>query len=404
MAYLDHAATTPVLPEVVAAVSAAMTVLGNPSSLHAAGRVTRRRVEEAREEVAAAFGAHPSEVIFTASGTESNNLAISGLFNARSAQDLRRRRILVSAVEHHAVLDVVEQLAAVSGAEIDRLPVDAAGRVTARTFAAAIGRSPETVALATVMWGNNEIGALSPVRELGTMADAAGIPLHVDAAQAAPVLEMAFTDSRITAVSIAGHKLGGPGGTGVLLVRRDAVLRPLIHGGGHERGLRSGTLNTAGVVGLAVAAQHAASNRGIRTGLLDRLRDRLRAGVLAAVPDAIVTGGSVLDADAGRLPGLLHLQFPGAEAETLLMVLDEAGIQVSAGAACTAGVTRASHVLLALGLSEQQARTGLRFSLGHTSSEQDVDDLIAVIGPAVARARAAARRGAGSTTTLVATS
>lgn len=404
MAYLDHAATTPVLPEVVAAVCGAMTVLGNPSSLHAAGRVARRRVEEAREDVAAAFGAHPSEVLFTSGGTESNNLAISGLFLARSAHDPRRRRILVSAVEHHAVLDVVEQLAAASGAEIEWLPVDGAGRVTAASFAAAVARAPETIALATAMWANNETGALNPIRELARLAAAAGVPLHVDAAQAAPVLDVDFTRTGATAVSVAGHKLGGPGGTGVVLLRRDAVLQPLTHGGGHERGLRSGTLNTAGVVGLAVAARHAATDRAARVAHLTGLRDRLQTGVFVAVPDAIPTGAADLEKDAGRLPGLAHLRFPGAEAETLLMVLDEAGIQVSAGAACSAGVTRASHVLLALGMDEQQARTGLRFSLGHNSSEQDVDDLIAAIGPAVARARAAARRGAGSTTTLVTTS
>lgn len=392
MAYLDHAATTPVLPEVVLAVSEAMTVIGNPSSLHAAGRVARRRVEEAREDIAAAFGAHPSEVLLTSGGTESNNLAISGLFHARSARDPRRRRILVSAVEHHAVLDVVEQLAAASGAEIEWLPVDTAGRVSAAAFAAAVARSPETVALATVMWANNETGAVSPVRELATLAAAAGIPLHVDAAQAAPVLDVDFARSGATAVSVAGHKIGGPGGTGVLLLRRDAVLQPLTHGGGHERGLRSGTLNTAGVVGLAVAAGLAATDRTARAARLATLRDRLRSGVLVAVPEAIPTGEGDLETDAGRLPGLVHLRFPGAEAETLLMVLDEAGIQVSAGAACSAGVTRASHVLLALGLDEEQARTGLRFSLGHNSSERDVDDVLAVIGPAVDRARAAARR------------
>lgn len=388
MAYLDHAATTPVLPEVVAAVSAALTVLGNPSSLHAAGRVARRRVEEAREDVAAAFGCHPSEVLFTSGGTESNNLAIAGLFHTRAAEDPLRRRILVAEVEHHAVLEVVEHLAATAGAEIDRLPVDAVGRVSAAAFATAVGRAPETIALATVMWANNEIGTVNPIRELAAIAAAAGIPLHVDAAQAAPILPIDFARCGATAVSVAGHKLGGPGGTGVLLLRRDAVLRPLTHGGGHERGLRSGTLNTAGVVGLAAAARHAATGRTARATRIAALRDRLQSGVLAAVPDAVLTGGS----DADRLPGLVHLRFPGAEAETLLMVLDEAGIQVSAGSACSAGVTRASHVLLALGLDEQQARSGIRFSLGHSSSEQDVDAVLAAIGPAVARARAAARR------------
>ncbi|MGI8418193.1 MAG: cysteine desulfurase family protein [Nakamurella sp.] len=403
MAYLAHAATTPVLPVVATAVAEAMTTGGNPSSLHGSGRRARRRVEESREAIAACIGAHPTEVLFTSGGTESDNLAVSGLFRARVAADDRRRRILVSAAEHHAVLDGVEHLAATAGAEIDWLEVDDECRVLPESFAAAVageaGRGPDDIALATVMWANNEVGTVSDIAAIAAIAQDAGIPLHTDAVQAAPILGVDFAGSGAAALSVAGHKLGGPGGTGLLLLRRDAAAVPLVHGGGQERGLRSGTLDVAGIVGLAAAVQAAVTQRATRTAEYSRLRGRLVDGILAAVPDAVLSGDvgdTVIAAGPGRLPGLAHFRFPGCESETLLMLLDAAGVECSAGSACSAGVTRASHVLLAMGFDEPAARSSLRFSLGHTSSDADVDAVLAAIGPAVDRARGAARRSAPS--------
>ncbi|MDQ6657474.1 MAG: cysteine desulfurase [Actinomycetota bacterium] len=407
MAYLDHAATTPVLPVVAAAVAEAMTIGGNPSSLHGSGRRARRRVEESREAIAAALGAHPTEVLFTSGGTESDNLAVSGLFRARATADHRRRRILVPATEHHAVLDAVWHLAATAGAQIDWLAVDSECRVRPETFAAAVAEHPDEIALATVMWANNEVGTVSDIAAIAQIAGEAGIPLHTDAVQAAPILEVDFAGSGVAALSVAGHKLGGPGGTGLLLLRRDAALVPLVHGGGQERGLRSGTLDVAGIVGLAAAVHDVVTHRVPRTAECGRLRGKLVDGIVAAVPDAVLSGavlsGAVLPGDGGdttiaggpgSLPGLAHFRFPGCESETLLMLLDAAGVECSAGSACSAGVTRASHVLLAMGLDEPAARSSLRFSLGHTSSDADVDAVLAAIGPAVDRARGAARRSA----------
>ncbi|MDQ2847156.1 MAG: cysteine desulfurase [Actinomycetota bacterium] len=409
MAYLDHAATTPVLPVVAAAVAAAMTIGGNPSSLHGSGRRARRRVEESRESIAAALGAHPTEVLFTSGGTESDNLAVTGLFRARVAADGHRRRVLVAATEHHAVLDAVEHLAATAGAEIDWLEVDGDCRVLPESFAAALagdtgrasgcgsGCGSADIALATVMWANNEVGTANDIAAIAAIAHDAGIPLHTDAVQAAPILVVDFAASGAAALSVAGHKLGGPGGTGLLLLRRDAAVVPLVHGGGQERGLRSGTLDVAGIVGLAAAVDDAVTHRVPRTAEYGRLRGRLVDGILAAVPDAVLSGDvgdTVIAGGPGRLPGLAHFRFPGCESETLLMLLDSAGVECSAGSACSAGVTRASHVLLAMGLDEPAARSSLRFSLGHTSSDADVDAVLAAIGPAVDRARGAARRSA----------
>lgn len=392
MAYLDHAATTPVLPAVVVAVAEAMNIGGNASSLHASGRRARRRVEEARESIAAALGAHPTEVLFTSGGTESDNLAVIGLFRSRAAADPGRRRILVSAAEHHAVLDSVEHLAATAGAEIQWLPIDNEGRVTAEAFGSALARHPEEIALATVMWANNEVGTVNDVPAIADAARAAGVPLHTDAVQAAPILDIDFRRSSAGALSVAGHKLGGPGGTGVLLLRRDTGVLPLVHGGGQERGLRSGTLDVAGIAGLATAVQDAVTHRGERAVEATRLRDRLINGMATEVPEAVLSGDNGRGSIAGgpsRLPGNAHFRFPGCDAESLLMLLDAAGVECSAGSACSAGVTRASHVLLAMGADEPAARSCLRFSLGHTSSDADIDALLAVIGPAVDRARSA---------------
>ncbi len=397
MTYLDHAATTPVLPAVVSAMAAAMGQCGNASSLHSAGRAARRRVEESRESIAGDLGARPSEVIFTSGGTESDNLAVAGIFRARVRADPTRTRILSSPVEHHAVLDVLEYLEAYEGARITWLEVDDYGRVHADTLAAALAENPADVALVTVMWANNEVGTVNPVRELATVAHSYGIPLHTDAVQALGQVPLNFADSGADAMTVTGHKVGGPTGVGVLLLSRDVAVVPIVHGGGQERGVRSGTVDVAGVIGLGVAVQDAAANREERERQLTALRDRLIAGVRAEIDDVVLAGDpgqSLVDGGPSRLPGNVHLRFPGCEGDSLLMLLDARGIECSTGSACTAGVARPSHVLLAMGVDENDARGALRFSLGHTSTSADVDAVLQAIGPVVDRARRAAMAGA----------
>lgn len=392
MTYLDHAATTPVLPAVITAMTQAMSSTGNASSLHTSGRAARRRVEEARETIAQALGARPSEVVFTSGGTESDNLAIAGLYRARVAADARRNRILVAGVEHHAVLDVVEHLEQTEGARIGWLEVDDFGRVHADTLAAAIAEDPANVALVSVMWANNEVGTVNPIRELAEVAHRHGIPLHTDAVQAVGALPVDFTASGADALTVTAHKLGGPTGVGALLLRRDAVVLPVLFGGGQERGVRSGTLDVPGIVGFAAAARHAVRARPEQAARLAGLRDALIAAVSERVADVELTGdpgAGLVDGGPSRLPGNVHLRFAGCEADSLLMLLDAQGIECSAGSACSAGVARPSHVLLAMGLSPAQARGALRFSLGHTSTVADVAAVAEAIGPVVERARLA---------------
>jgi cysteine desulfurase len=389
--YLDHAATTPMLPEALAAMTEQLGRVGNASSLHASGRAARRAAEQSRERLAEALGARPSEVLFTGGGTESDNLAVKGLFWARRATDSRRRRIVVSPAEHHAVLDSVEWLAKHDGAEITWLRVEPTGRITPESLADALGDGTD-VAVASVMWANNEIGAVSDVAALAAAAQAVGVPLHTDAVQAVGQVPVEFAASGVDALTMTGHKLGGPMGVGVLLLRRDADCTPLLHGGGQERDVRSGTLDVAAIVGLAAAVTAAVGSREARARTLSALRDRLIAGVVEQVPDAQLNGPPLDDVVAGgpgRLPGNAHLSFPGAEGDALLMLLDARGVECSTGSACSAGVARPSHVLLAVGADADRARSSLRFTLGHTSTDADVDALLAVIGPVVERARRA---------------
>ncbi|MCW2523856.1 MAG: cysteine desulfurase [Frankiales bacterium] len=380
------------LEEVISAMTAAMAEVGNPSSLHSSGRKARRVVEESRERFARALGARPSEVIFTSGGTEADNLAVKGIYLARRAADPRRRRILASSVEHHAVLDAVQWLAAHEGAELELLPVDHHGTVLPETLAAAIARDPADVALVSVMWANNEVGTVQPIPELVAIAHEHGIPFHSDAIQAVACLEVSFADSGLDAMSVTAHKLGGPYGVGALLLRRDAIVDPIVFGGGQERGVRSGTLDVAGIVGFAVAVQDAVGSLAQRQPQLATLRDALIEGVRRVVPDVVLAGDpgqSLVDGGPSRLPGNAHLRFPDCEGDSLLMLLDAQGIECSTGSACTAGVARPSHVLLAMGVPEAEAVGALRFSFGHTSTPADVDAVVAAIGPVVERARRA---------------
>ncbi|MGY2128913.1 cysteine desulfurase family protein [Blastococcus sp. SYSU DS0617] len=391
MTYLDHAATTPMLPEVLAAMTGQLARVGNASSLHASGRAARRVAEQSRERLADALGARPSEVLFTGGGTESDNLAVKGLFWARRAADTQRRRLVVSPAEHHAVLDSVEWLVKHDGAEVTWLAVEPSGRIRPEALAEALGDGRD-VAVASVMWANNEIGTVSDIAALAATAHAVGVPLHTDAVQAVGQVPVDFGASGVDALTMTGHKLGGPMGAGVLLLRRDAECTPLLHGGGQERDVRSGTLDVAAIVGLAVATVAAVGRREERAEQVGALRDRLVRGVTAEVPDAQLNGAAlddVLAGGPGRLPGNAHLSFPGAEGDALLMLLDARGIECSTGSACSAGVARPSHVLLSVGADGERARSSLRFSLGHTSTDADVDAVLEVIGPVVERARRA---------------
>lgn len=395
VAYLDHAATTPVYPEVIAAVADQLGRLGNASSLHGSGRAARRVVEESRETIAAAVNARPSEVVFTSGGTESNNLATKGLFWARRKADARRVRVLSTAVEHHAVLDSLHWLAAEAGAEVELLPVDSLGRLDLGGLEASIERDPHSVALVTVMLANNEVGTLQPLESVVQIAARHGIPVHTDAVQVMGQLPLDFAASGVDAMTVTGHKIGGPLGVGALLLRREVELVALMHGGGQERDVRSGTIDGPAIVGLAVAAELAVKGRCERGILLAGLRDDLVRRLLDVVPDAQLNGAT----GDGRLPGNVHLSFPGCEGDSLLMLLDAQGIECSTGSACSAGVPQASHVLLAMGRDEATARASLRFSLGHTSTPRDVDRVVEAIGPAVERARAAGMTGTGGAST-----
>ena len=387
--YLDHAATTPMLPEALAAMTEELAQVGNPSSLHNAGRRARRIVEESREQIAEAYGARPSEVVFTSGGTEADNLAIKGLYWARRAADDRRRRVLATVIEHHAVLDCVQWLADHEGADACGLPVDETGLLSPAVLCDVIEADPDSVALVSVMWANNEVGTVQPIAELAEVAREHQIPFHSDAVQAAGQLPVDLAATGATALTITAHKIGGPVGVGALLLARKADLVPVLHGGGQERDVRSGTLDAPAIRAFAVAVQLATMRRGDEAKRLAGLRDDLIAQVLTAVPDAVLNG---TPPGPGRLPGNAHFSFPGCEGDALLMLLDAKGIACSTGSACTAGVAQPSHVLLAMGADEARARGSLRFSLGSSSSQADVDALGAVIGEVVERARRARSR------------
>ena len=384
MAYLDHAATTPMLAEALDAYVTAAREVGNPSSLHAHGRAARRLVEESRERIAAVLGARPSEVVFTSGGTESDNLAVKGIFWARRVADPRRLRVVASAVEHHAVLDSVDWLVAHEGASATWLPVDAAGRLDPAVLADVVAEHGDEIAVISVQWANNEVGTVQPVPELAALAARTGVPFHTDAVQAVGQVPVDFAASGAAALTLTGHKLGGPVGVGALLLGRDVACTPLLHGGGQERDVRSGTLDTAGVAAFAVAVETAVKNQQEHAARVAALRDNLVARVRQAVPDVVFNG----DLD-NRLPGNAHFSFPGCEGDALLLLLDAQGIACSTGSACSAGVAQPSHVLLAMGADDDRARSSLRFTLGHTSTSADVDALLAALPAAVDRARRA---------------
>jgi len=390
--YLDHAATTPMLPAAIEAMSARLADVGNPNSLHASGRHARRVVEESRETIAQALNCSPGEVVFTSGGTESDNLALKGIYWARQAADPARTRILTTSVEHHAVLDPLLWLVEAGGVEVEFLPVDRQGRVDVEAMRDAVDRDPGSVALISAMWANNEVGTLQPVQEIVALAAPHGIPVHTDAVQAIGTVPVDFAGSGVDALTFTGHKLGGPFGVGALVVRREIEVSALAHGGGQERDIRSGTLDAPAIASLAAAVELAVKHQPEHATRVAALRDDLVRRVVEVVPDAHVHGAPIELGAGARLPGNAHLGFPGCEGDSLLMLLDARGIECSTGSACSAGVPQPSHVLLAMGCTDEAARHSLRFTLGHSSTAADVDAVVAAIGPVVERARAGSRR------------
>lgn len=374
--YLDHAATTPMLPAARSALIGALDLVGNPSSIHAHGQAAKRMLEEAREQIAASLGCDPIEIVLTSGGTEAVNLGVKGLFWARNAAPATRPRILVPRGEHHATIDTVEWLAAHDGAIVEWLPIDALGRIEIDAVRKALA-AHDDIALLTMLWANNEVGTIQPVAEIVALAADHGVPVHVDAVAAYGHLPVSLRDSGAAAISVSAHKVGGPLGMGALALSRFAVVEPLLHGGGQQRNVRSGTQDAPATVAFAAAVTHQQSP-------LIGLRDQLIEGVRAAVPDAILRGDL-----HDRLDNNAHFTFPGCEGDSLLFMLDSAGISASTGSACQAGIPEASHVLLGMGLSEAEARGALRFTLGHDSTAADIDALLAVLPDAVARARRA---------------
>jgi len=390
--YLDHAATTPMLPEARAAYVDALDLVGNPSSIHSQGQNAKRMLEEAREQVADSLGCDPIEVVFTSGGTESVNLAIKGLYWARndavpagrSAADAGRvgrsatvskprPRILAPRGEHHATVDTVEWLERYEGAVIEWLPIDELGRIRLDALAAAL-EHPDDVAFATLLWANNEVGTIQPITEVVALAGAHGIPVHVDAVSAYKHVPIDFASSGLAALSVSAHKIGGPLGIGALALSRTASVVPLIHGGGQQRDVRSGTQDAPAAIAFGVAAQHPVAS-------LQPLRDRLIAGVRAAVPSAVLRGDPV-----DRVDNNVHFTFPGCQGDSLLFLLDAAGVSVSTGSACQSGIPEASHVLIGMGLDDAEALGALRITVGHTTTEADVDAFLAALPAAHERA------------------
>lgn len=387
--YLDHAATTDVLPAAIDAMVEQMRNGGNPSSLHAVGRDARATVEYARERIARAVGADPAEVIFTSGGTEADNLAVKGIYWKRREEDSQRTRILVSSIEHHAVEETCEWLEKAEGAKLEWIPVDEHGSVNPQTVRELIEKNPEDVALVTVMWANNEVGTVQPIPEIAAIAAEYGIPVHSDAVQAFGAVPIDFHASGVATLAISGHKIGGPMGIGALVANRAVQMTPVLHGGGQERSVRSGTIDAPAIAGFAEAAVHSVENLPEESARIAALRNELVAAISALIPQAHLSGENPLTEEypgQKRLPGNAHFTFENAEGDTLLFLLDMQGISSSTGSACNAGVTRPSHVLMAMGMDEDTARSAQRFTLGHSTTGADIARLIAALPAAYEQA------------------
>ena len=382
-AYLDNAATTAMLPEALEVMYRESASVGNASSLHGAGRRARRVVEESREKLAAAVGAKPQEIIFTASGTEANNLAVKGLYWRAGAS---KKAIVSTPIEHHAILDPLEWLEREQSVTLHMAEVDSHGTTKVDSIAQLLSEYQKEISFVTVMHSNNEVGALQPVAEIAAISREYEIPIHTDAVQSFGKVPLDFGKLGVSALTISGHKIGGPLGVAALVAKKDLELTPLLHGGGQERDVRSGTLHTPAIAAFATAAELSQQRLQINADRIRSMRERLINGVTAAVEDVKVNGGE------NTLPGIAHFTFVGAEGDALLLLLDAQGVQCSTGSACSAGIAQPSHVLIAMGMAPKIARSSIRFSIGTTTSEKDIDKAISVISEVVSRARAAGVR------------
>ena len=373
--YVDHAATTPLSPAAFKAITSQLQELGNPSSLHTHGRATRKSLEDAREAIAREVGSLASEVIFTASGTEANNIALKGLWWNGKAQG--KKVVVISAIEHHAILDPAHWLETHEGAEVILVPVNVHGVIELEFLKDLIAQRGDEIAVISIMHSNNETGVVQPIREVVAMA--ADIPVHTDAVQSFKKVPLSYKDLGVTALTLSAHKVGGPLGIGALILRRAYEIPALLHGGGQEREIRSGTLNAPSIVAFSAAAtEHYPSSN------VENLRDNFISALHAAIPDAYVNGEA-----SQRLPGIVNVTFPGTQSDTLLLLLDNAHVSASTGSACSAGVHEASHVLLAMGHTEETAQSSLRFSFGAASTQADVDYVMSVLPGVIATGRAA---------------
>jgi cysteine desulfurase len=373
--YVDHAATTPLSPAAFKAITFQLQELGNPSSLHTHGRATRKALEDARDVIAREVGSLPSEVIFTASGTEANNIALKGLWWNGKAQG--KTIVVISAIEHHAILDPAHWLETHEGAEVILVPVDVHGVINLDFLNDLIAKRGDEIAVISIMHSNNETGVIQPIREVVSMAG--DIPVHTDAVQSFKKVPLSYKELAVTAMTLSAHKVGGPLGIGALILRRAYEIPALLHGGGQEREIRSGTLNAPSIVAFSAAASEQYPTSAVQT-----LRDNFIAAVHNAIPDAYVNGEASL-----RLPGIVNVTFPGTQSDTLLLLLDNAHVSASTGSACSAGVHEASHVLLAMGHTEVTAQSSLRFSFGAASTQADVDYVMSVLPGVIATGRAA---------------
>jgi cysteine desulfurase len=371
--YLDHAATTPIFEVAVKAMTDALTKVGNPSSLHTEGRSTRKDVEDARDLIAKAAGCLASEVIFTGSGTEADNAAIKGLF-WKSGKKL----IAISAIEHHAVLDPARWLVEHEGAELIEIPVNTSGELDLDFLKDLVAKRGSEIALISVMHSNNETGVIQPVADVVKIAGS--IPVHTDAVQSFTKTPLSYKELGVTSMALSAHKVGGPHGIGALILQRAYEIPALLHGGGQEREIRSGTLNAPAIVAFAAAA----ASKIYEASKVQELRERFEAGLLKSAPSAYING-----VDAKRLPGISNVTFPGTQSDSLLLLMDSEKVSCSTGAACSAGVHRPSHVLLAMGHNEASAQSSLRFSLGANSTAADVDFALSVLPTVIERGRAA---------------
>jgi cysteine desulfurase len=377
--YLDYQATSPMPAVVRDSYLEGLELVGNPSSIHHAGQAVRARLEDARERIAHIIDAEPVEVVMTSGGTEAINTALKG---ALWAAPESHRGIIASAAEHHASLDALRWLRDHEGARWHVPSVDQWGVLDTAELGELL--SDHRVALVSTLLANNEVGSLQPIAEIVALAQDAGVPVHVDAIAALGYVPVSFRELGVAAMSISAHKVGGPVGVGALVVSRHAPQWESLHHGGDQQRLRSGTLDVAGALAFATALEVREATRVDQAAALATLRDRLRAGVHGAHPDVVLRGHPT-----DRLPGNLHITVPGCEGDVLLYLLDERGIHVSTGSACQAGVPEPSHVLMAMGVDESEARGALRFSLGYSTTEADIDQVISVFADVVRVARSA---------------